>query len=213
MTKAGGILGPKGEDVTVGDATVRFRGRTVGAIVLAGFGAYSMYWWTLAAIQTARRDWFYAIAAITAIFLVWSIAQLVIFHHVINHDSDEQRRRFSAMRRFYAIRFVLIVAIEVAAIFLGGPILGHFPRKDLVPQWIDVVVGVHFLPLGKLFKVPLYYATALAILLSSLGSLLIPPSSLRLATSAGGLGLALWITSLIILSRNPAYLPAKVQSD
>lgn len=197
MSEAGGILGPRGQD-----AWFRFRGRTVGAIVLAGFGAYSMYWWTLAAIQTGRQRWFYAIAAITAILLVWSIAQLVIFRHMPKHDSDKRRRRF------YAIRFGAILATEVAAIFFGGPVLGHFHRKDLIPQWIDVVVGIHFLPLGKLFKSPLYYVTAVAILLSSLGSLLIPPGSLRLATNAGGTALALWITGLIILSKNPSCLPA-----
>jgi hypothetical protein len=136
------------------------------------------------------------------IFLVWSIAQLAIFRHAPKSNNK-------VLRRFYAIRFAVIVAIEVAAIFLGGPLLGHFHRQDLVPQWIDVVVGVHFLPLGKLFKLPLYYATALAILLSSLGSLLIPPGSLRSATSAGGTALALWISSLIILSMNPSYLPAR----
>ena len=197
MSEAGGILGPEAPD-----AWPRFRGRTVGAIVLAGFGAYSMYWWTLAAIPTGRQGWFYAIAAITAMFLVWSIAQLAIFRHAPKPD-DKLRRRF------YAIRFGLIIAIEVAAIFLGGPVLGRFQRQDLIPQWIDVVVGLHFLPLGKLFKLPLYYATASAIVLSSLGSLLIPPGSLRLATNAGGTALALWITSLIILSKNPSYLPAK----
>jgi hypothetical protein len=201
MSEAVGILGPRGQD-----AWIRFRGRTVGAIVLAGFGAYSLYCWTLAAIQTGRQGWFYAIAAITAIFLVWSIAQLVIFRSAPNPDSDKLRERF--YRKFYAIRFGVILAIEVAAIFLGGPVLDHFGRKDLIPQWIEVVVGIHFLPLGKLFKLPLYYVTALAILLSSLGSLLIPPGSLRLAVNAGGFTLTLWMTSLIILSRNPSYLPA-----
>ncbi len=201
MGDAGGILGPMGQD-----AWIRFRGRTVGAIVLAGFGTYSMYWWTLAAIQTERQAWFYAIAAITAIFLVWSLAQLVIFRHAPKADFDKVRRRF------YAIRFGIILAMEVAAIVLGGPILGHFQRSDLVPQWIDAVVGLHFFPLGKLFKLPLYYATASAILLSSVGSLLISPSSLRLATNAGGAALALWLTSLIILIRNPSYLPAKLSS-
>jgi hypothetical protein len=203
MNEAGGILGP---EPGAPDAWFRFRGRTVGAIVLAGFGAYSMYWWTLAAIQTGRQRWFYAIAAITAIFLVWSIAQLAIFRPLPKPDFDKVRRRFYA--RFYAIRFGAILATEVAAIFLGGPVLGHFHRKDLIPQWIDMVVGLHFLPLGKLFKLPLYYVTASAILLSSLGSLLIPPSSLRLATNNGGTALALWITGLIILSKNPSCLPA-----
>ena len=198
MSEAVGILGPGGPDVWH-----RFRGRTVGAIVLAGFGAYSMYWWTLAAIPTGRQAWFCAIAAIAAIFIVWSTTQLVLFRHVPKSNFSKQ------YRRFYAIRFGAILAIEVAAIILAGPVLGHFQRKDLVAQWIDVVVGLHFLPLGKLFKLPLYYATAAAILLSSLGSLLISPGSLRAATNAGGTALTLWITCFIILSKNPSFLPAK----
>jgi hypothetical protein len=203
MNEAGGILGPGPGSV---DVWHRFRGRAVGAIVLAGFGAYSMYWWTLAAVQTRRTAWFYGIAVITATFVAWSIAQLVVFRQVQTRASDKSRRRF------YAIRFGVIVAIEVAAILLGGPILGHFQRTDLIPQWIDVVVGIHFFPLGKLFKLPLYYATASAILLSSLGSLVIPPSSLRSAMNAGGTALVLWITGLVILTRNPSYLPAKLSS-
>jgi hypothetical protein len=201
MSESGGILGPGGPD-----AWFRFRGRAVGAIVCAGFGAYSMYWWTLAAIPNERQAWFYAIAAIAGIFLVWAISQLVIFRPGPKSDLAKYRRFYA---RFYAIRFNVVLAIEVAAIFLGGPILGHFQRKDLIPRWVDLVVGIHFLPLGKLFKLPLYYATAAAMVLSSLGSLLIPPGPLRLATNAGGAALALWITSLIILSRNPSYLPEK----
>ena len=192
-----GILGPGGSD-----ALIRFRGRAVGAIVCAGFGAYSMYWWTVAALPAAKRGWFYAIIAIPAIFVIWAISQLASFGTGPVPDGKRSRK-------FYAIRFGVIVAVEVAAILLGGPVLGHFQRADLIPQWIDVVVGVHFLPLGKLFKLPLYYATAVVITLSSLGSLLIAPGSLRLATNAGGTALALWITSLIILTRNPAYLPGK----
>jgi hypothetical protein len=200
LNEAGGILGPGPE---APDSVLRFRGRAVGAIVLAGFGAYSMYWWTLATIPTRRQGLFYVIAATTTVLLVWSIAQLAILRRALNPD-DKRRRRF------YAIRFGLIVAIEVAAILLAGPVLGRFQMQDLVPQWIDVVVGLHFFPLGKLFKLPLYYATGSVILVSSLGSLLISSFSIRLATNAGGTALALWITSLIILIKNPSYLPAKL---
>ena len=198
MSEASRILGPGGPD-----ASLRFRGRAVGAIFLAGFGAYSMYWWTLAAIPSGRQGWLYAIAAIAAIFLVWSIAQLAVFRHASKFVLDGR------YRRFYAIRFAVILVVEVGAIFLAGPVLGHFQGKDLTPQWISVVVGLHFFPLGKLFKLPLYYATASVILLCSMGSLLIPASPLRLATNAGGTALALWITSFLILSRNPSYLPAE----
>jgi hypothetical protein len=198
MSDAFGLLGPMGPD-----AWHRFRGRTVGSIVLTGFGAYSMYWWTVAAIQTRRQAWFYAIVAIAAILLFWAITQLVLLRRAPKLASDKH------YRRFYAIRFGGILVVEVTAIILGGPVLGHFQRQDLIGQWINLIVGIHFLPLGKLFKLPIYYATAVIITLSSLGSLWTAPSPLRNAINSGGTALALWITSFIILNKNPSYLPPK----
>ncbi|MGB8031203.1 MAG: hypothetical protein WCF30_16250 [Terracidiphilus sp.] len=199
MSKAGGILGPKDGP----DLLVRMRGRAVGAIVCAGFGAYAMYWWVEAAIQGERRPWFGAIAAITAILVVWAIANLVTLRHVPRVALDKR------LVRYYRIGYALIVATEGAAISVGGPILGHFHRPDLFGQWIGAVVGIHFFPLGKLFKLPLYYGTGAAISLAAFGSLLISTSSLRSAICAGGTGMALWITALITLSKNLESLRAK----
>jgi hypothetical protein len=196
MNQAGGILGPGGPDLLL-----RIRGRAVGAMVCAGFGAYSLYWWTAAAIHGERKVWFYAIAAATAILVVWAIAQLAALLRAPRVTMDGR------FRRLYRIKFGVILVIEGATISLGGPILVHFHRPDLYPQWVDAVVGIHFLPLGKLFKLPLYYATGSAIFSSALGSFLIPPSPFRNAICAGGTGLALWLTAVIILSKNLAGLP------
>lgn len=198
MSEAGGILGPGGPDLLV-----RMRGRAVGAIVCAGFGAYALYWWTQAAIQGERRPWFGAIAASTTILVVWAIANLATLRHAPRVALDKR------LVRFYRIGYGLIVAIEGAAISVGGPILGHFHRPDLYGQWVGAVVGLHFFPLGKLFKVPLYYGTGAAISLAAFGSLLISPSPLRSAITAGGTGMALWITAGMILSKNLESLPAK----
>src|SRR5580700_11709934 len=199
MNEAGGIPGPIGGP----DLLVRMRGRAVGAIVCAGFGAYALYWWTQAAIQGERRLWFGAIAAAATILVVWAIANLAALRHSPRVTSDRQ------LVRFYRIGYALIVAIEGAAISVGGPILGHFHRPDLFGQWIGAVVGIHFFPLGKLFKIPLYYWTAAAISLAALGSLFVSASSLGSAICAGGTGVALWITAIIILSKNLESLSAK----
>jgi len=191
MSKAGGVLGPGGPDLLV-----RMRGRAVGAIVCAGFGAYALYWWTRAAIPGEQRPWFGAIAAATAILVVWAIAKLASLRHAPRVALD--KRQVS----FYRIGYGLIVAIEGAAISVGGPILGHFHRPELYGQWVGAVVGLHFFPLGKLFKLPLYYWTGAAISLAAFGSLLISPSPLRSGITAGGTGLALWITAVVILSEN-----------
>jgi uncharacterized membrane protein len=199
VSDAGGILGPgDGQDLLA-----RMRGRAVGAIVCAGFGAYALYWWTEAAIEGERRLWFGAIALVTATLVVWGIASLVALRHAPRVALDKR------LVRFYRIGYALIVAIEGAAISVGGPILGHFHRPDLYGQWVGVVVGIHFFPLGKLFKIPLYYWTGAAISLTAFCSLLISSNSLSSAVCAGGTGVALWITAVVILSKNLESLPAK----
>jgi hypothetical protein len=165
-----------------------------------------MYGWTVAVVQSARQIWFAAIAAVTSVLVIWAIAQLAFLRHAQKPAVDKR------VQRHYRMGFLIILAIEVAAIFIGGPILARFHRVDLVPQWVCVVVGLHFFPLGKLFKLPLYYLTSLAILLSATGSLLILPSPRRLAVNAGGTALALWLTSSVMLSRNLSRLSSEPDS-
>lgn len=191
MSISGGILGPGGPDLLV-----RMRGRAVGAIVCAGFGAYALYWWTQAVISGEQRMWLGAIAAGAAILIVWAIENLVTLRHAPRVIPDKR------LARFYRIGYALIVAIEGSAISVCGPILNHFHQPDLYGQWVGAVVGLHFFPLGKLFKLPLYYGTGAAISLAAFGSFLISPSTLRSAICAGGTGLALWITAVIILYEN-----------
>ncbi len=201
MSDAGGILGPKDGP----DLLVRMRGRAVGAMVCAGFGAYALYWWVQDAIQGERIPWFGVIAVVTAVLVVWSIANLAALRHVPRVVLDKR------LVRFYRIGYALIVAVEGAAISVGGPILGHFHRPDLFGQWIGAVVRIHFFPLGKLFKIPLYYATGAAISLAAFGSLLISASRTSSALCAGGTGMALWITAVVILSKNLESLSAKIE--
>jgi hypothetical protein len=191
MGEASEVLGPGGPDLLV-----RTRGRAVGAIVCAGFGAYALYWWTQAAISGDQRPWFSANAVVTAILVVWAIAKLAALRHAPRVALGKRQVRF------YRIGYLLIVATEGAAISVGGPILVHFHRPELYGQWVGAVVGLHFFPLGKLFKLPLYYWTGAAISLAAFGSLLISPSPLRSAITAGGTGVALWITATVILSEN-----------
>ncbi len=198
MSGTGGILGPGGQDLLV-----RMRGRAVGAIVCAGFGAYALYWWTQAAIEGEQRPWFVAIAAATAILVVWAIANLVTLRHAPRVALDKR------LTRFYRIGYGIIVATEGVAISVGGPILGHFHRPDLYGQWVGAVVGIHFFPLGKLFKLPLYYWTGAAISVAAFGSLLISSSPHSSAICAGGTGVALWITAAVILSKNLESLSKK----
>src|SRR5580658_5612918 len=108
MSEAGGVLGPGGPDLLV-----RMRGRAVGAIVCAGFGAYALYWWTQAAIHGEQRPWFGAIAAATAILVVWAIANLLSLRHAPRVALDKR------LVRLYRTGYGMIVAIEGTAISVG----------------------------------------------------------------------------------------------
>jgi hypothetical protein len=172
----------------------------VGTVVCIGFGAYSLYWW-IVATRAQKAAWFYTVAVVTTALLAWSIAQLKAMRHAPRPTLSRQ----SIIS--YNVWFFAIVAAEVSGIILGGPILAH--RSDLYPNWVDGVVGIHFLPLGRLFKLPIYYATGGAISLAALGSLLISESSLRVGICAGGTGLALWLTGGLILCKNLSSLPPR----
>lgn len=159
-------------------------------MVCTGFGAYSLYWWS-AATRSNKEAWFYMIAAVAAALLVWSIVQLRAMRHAPRSTLSRQ----SVIS--YNVRFFAIVATEVAGIILG------------YPNWVDGMVGIHFLPLGRLFKMPIYYATSGAISLAAFGSLLISETSSRVGICAGGTGLALWLTGGLILYKNLSNLPPK----
>ena len=184
------------------DVWIRIRGRTIGSIVCFGFGAYSLYCW-IAVTSAEKATWFYMIAAVTAVLVLCAIVQLVAMR-----GTPQPTMRLQS-KWAYNLKFFAVVAMEVAAIILGGPILAHFHRSDLYSNWVGAVVGIHFLPLARLFKVPLYYVTGGAIALAALGSLLISQNSLRTGLCSGGAGLVLWLTGGLILYANLACLPAK----
>jgi hypothetical protein len=84
---------------------------------------------------------------------------------------------------------------------LACPWLAHIHRPDLIPQFLGVIIGLHFLPLAKIFKAPVYYATGAVMVLGVLASLAIPPGYVRNIAACGVNGLSLWATAAFNLSR------------
>lgn len=74
------------------------------------------------------------------------------------HRREEQLMNDPAVRRGYR----LIVGLEVAACALGVAALAVTRQAQYVPAWILLVVGVHFLPLGRLFRIAELYPAGLA---------------------------------------------------
>lgn len=183
------------------------RGRAIAALIFAFFGAGDMLW-AVSFTRDVPRMWSQAIWIAAVALGCWSITQRLLLRRlpVPAVDKSIARRQLT----FYASWFLLVVVLEVISINVGKPIVIHFHRLDLFPQWLEAVVGLHFLPLARLFKVPLFYARGMALVLVTLGSLLIPVGNLRAITALVGPGLCLWATAVVILVQDAAYIrPAK----
>ena len=80
--------------------------------------------------------------------------------------------------------------------------LAHFGRYALIPQFLGVIIGLHFLPLAWILRAPRYYTMGTAIILCVFASLLIPEGSIRNVIACAGIGLPMWITAVVILSQD-----------
>jgi hypothetical protein len=94
--------------------------------------------------------------------------------------------------------FGLILALEWILILASVVIFRRMGRRDIILPTIALIVGLHFAPLANLFGAPLYYFTAGAITFTSLVSFLLPAPK-RQATACLGCGIALWLTSAVLL--------------
>lgn len=183
------------------------RGRAIGALIFAFFGASDMFW-ALSFARDVPQMCSKAIWIAGVALGGWSITQRLLLRRLSVPAVDKSIARQHL--KHYASWFLVVVVIEVLSINIGRPILIHFHRLDLFPQWVEAVVGLHFLPLARLFKVPLFYATGVALVLVALGSLLIHVSNPRAITALAGSGLSLWATAIVILVQDAAYIrPAK----
>ncbi len=103
--------------------------------------------------------------------------------------------------------FGIVFGVEILLIALASILLSNFQLDRFIAPAVALIVGIHFLPLARLFRVPAYYLTGalLSVLaLIALGALLL---GLPLAGSSPynwslfvGLGatLVLWLTALYI---------------
>lgn len=103
--------------------------------------------------------------------------------------------------------FGVVFGAEAVLIALASILLSNFQLSYFIPPMTGLIVGIHFLPLARLFRVPAYYITgallivlalvALAALL--LGLPLADPSPWNWSIFVGiGATITLWLTTLYL---------------
>lgn len=89
-------------------------------------------------------------------------------------------------------QFIVVVVLEFTAIVIVSTTAYVFHRPDLAPVLAAIVVGLHFLPLGKIFQQSRYYFWGIASALwCSAGAILFRSNTL-VTWSNIGTGILLW---------------------
>ena len=120
---------------------------------------------------------------------------------------EEASMHDPAVRRVYW----RIVGTEVAACLLGVAVLGLAGKTGFLPAWILLVVGVHFLPLGRVFRIGELYPTGVAASVIAVAAAITgAATSVAPSTVAGaGGGLVCLIAALLCLRRSGTAAPAE----
>lgn len=185
-------------------------GRSIGAVIMVVFGFFWLGWGfsnsSLFINFSAGR------ARPATMWILFYCASLV-FVGIAVRAVRRTRRELKALgpisgdfRSRYGKQFRLISILEGIGCGIVLLLASQFHRMDLVAAGIGVVVGLHFLPLARLFRFPAYYVTGVGIVLCDALSMLLLQGTNITLSAAIGTGSALWITAVYALYRSQEFL-------
>jgi hypothetical protein len=176
-------------------SVARLKGRARGAMVGAVFGSAWMSW-AAVFVRTARTTALVLVTVMAILLVGWAASRVRVARRYKNSAAD--RERWASIAPLFWIDTATEWVLGAGAVVA----LAHLGRYALIPQFLGVIIGLHFLPLAWILKAPRYYIMGTAIVLCVLASLLIPEGSIRNVIACAGIGLPMWITAAVILSQD-----------
>lgn len=172
----------------------KLKGSARGALICVCFGSGWMYWAVVFSGSQSPLP-FSIVTLPTIVLTLWAILRVRTFRHLVS--SPAELAHWMRFRKYFWIDF----GIEWGLVGIMAFLLAHVGRSDLMPQAFGVIIGLHFLPLAKIFTARCYYWTGGIMVTAVVGSLIIPRSNVRNIVGCAAIGLTLWLTGLVILRR------------
>ena len=172
------------------------RGSIAGAAILTLFGSA---WCIMAlALWPAHPVWSIPAASVaTIVLVVLCIVRITALRHIPSiHDPVA-----TAKGKRAGIVFGIIFGAEGGMIWLGAMLLARLGLSVWIPIEVAIIVGLHFIPLARVFEVPLYYWTGVLSVLGILGCSLIRDPGTRLLSAGLTMAAVLWLTAVLLLVR------------
>jgi hypothetical protein len=166
-------------------------GRAVAITVLGIFAVIWLGWGTGTDLSTAAETALMIVATLgsaTLAALAWRRWRRSTA--VAAPSGSDVRRRF---RRIVTVEGVVLIAAAIA--------LNRTGHQHQVAAVVCAGVGLHFLPLARLFHAPVYDATALAMCLLAIAAFVLAPTHPTLWITLPGIGAAasLYATCVVVL--------------
>ena len=134
--------------VISGDGNIsegQLKGSIRGACTSALFGCPWIYW---AVVFSGNPTplWFLIVTVPSVLLVTWAIFRLRAVRHLAYSAADLQH--WKSFRKLFWVDFGIEWGLGSIAVF----VLVRFGRFDLIPQALGVIIGLHFLPLARVFR-------------------------------------------------------------
>jgi hypothetical protein len=117
-----------------------------------------------------------AVLVISGILLTWSITALLLAKKLPDDKSEEANKR----RRYIRKWFLIILVIEIAGLNITPVILLKLNCFQYIVPVDILIVALHFLPLGRVFNMPVYYFLGIILSLIDMLTMVLVPVSLQI---------------------------------
>lgn len=169
----------------------RVRGVSIGATIVAGFGAL----WLALGMAAANVPTLVAIAIVTPVFALIASLGLGLRRRLPKLLHAETPEKKQMMRAFVVVNVVQWVAI------LGTiNLLRNLRLEGWIVSAIVLIVGAHFLPLAQIFGQRQHVVTGIAMMLCAAAAIVLP-TSMRDTVECVSAGLILWASAAAALHR------------
>ncbi|MBF9132973.1 hypothetical protein I0C86_29030 [Plantactinospora sp. S1510] len=184
------------------------RGRAVGIVVMAFFGLAWTSWGLSADLPTTVERVLTVASALATVLAIGGAVHLFRRSAAVP-PAGAAAGHYQAARR----RFGLIVTAEFVGIYVLARILAAVDHTELIPVVVCLGVGIHFFPLTRLFRVPLYDLTGAGLCLVTVGTAVLAPLTGHPAlwTVLPGLGaaLVLYATAVVLFRAGTGTSPGR----
>ncbi len=167
----------------------RRAGRAFGAMFFAIFGGAWLTYWS---IQTRPGS----IMAL-ALIIVLTVLVFGLAFNQYRQNKDALQAEMDRPQRQRAGRlFNIINAVQWTAILIGANVLANIGLKEWTIPFMIFVIGLHFLPLARIFSNSPHYVTGGALIALALTFPLFLPGGPSAPIGSLGTGLILWASAV-----------------